>query len=72
MRVRGIGPEYSDLLEEAGVDSIRGLRNRNPGRLHEAFRETNASKMLVRRPPSGKQVAGWVTQAKALPPVVTH
>jgi predicted flap endonuclease-1-like 5' DNA nuclease len=72
MRVKGVGEEYSDLLEEAGVDTVKELRNRNPENLHKAMLETNDKKKLVRRPPSLSEVKSWVSQAKELPPVVTY
>ncbi|MGD8458473.1 MAG: DUF4332 domain-containing protein [Anaerolineales bacterium] len=72
MRIKGIGEEYSDLLEEAGVDSVKELRNRVPENLHKKMLETNQMKRLVRRPPSLKQTKSWVAQAKTLNPVVTH
>ena len=72
MRVKGIGEEYSDLLEEAGVDTVKELRNRKPENLYKAMLETNEKKKLVRRPPSLSEVESWVSQAKELPPVVTY
>lgn len=71
-RIKGVGEEYSDLLEEAGVDTVKELRNRRPDNLYQAIIETNQAKKLVRRPPSQKQVEDWVAQAKTLPPVVTY
>ena len=72
MRIKGVGEEYSDLLEEAGVDSVKELRNRRADNLHEAIMETNAKKKLVRRPPAKSQVEKWIAEAKKLDPVVTH
>jgi len=72
MRVKGVGEEYSDLLEAAGVDTVKELRNRNPDNLHKAMLKVNEAKHLVRRPPSLKEVQGWVKNAKALDPMVTH
>lgn len=72
MRIKGIGEEYSDLLEEAGVDSVKELRNRVPANLHQKLVETNKLKKLVRRVPSFKEVRRWVQEAKSIPPVVTH
>jgi len=72
MRIKGIGEEYSDLLEEAGVDTIKELRNRVPQNLHRAIVEVNEAKKLVRRLPTLKMVADWVTQARSLPPKVTY
>ena len=71
-RVKGIGEEYSDLLEEAGVDTVPELAQRNPGNLYAALVETNRKKKLVRQLPSQAQVASWVAQAKDLPRVVSY
>ncbi len=66
-RVRGIGEEYGDLLELAGVDTVPELAQRNPQNLYEALVVVNEEKNLVRRLPSAEQVAEWVEQAKSLP-----
>ncbi|HLB65909.1 MAG TPA: DUF4332 domain-containing protein [Anaerolineales bacterium] len=72
MRIKGLGPEYADLLEEAGVDTVRELRTRRPEALHLAARETNLRKRLVRRLPSLREVEGWVAEAKRLKPLLTY
>ena len=72
MRVRGVGEEYSDLLEKAGVDTVAELAQRNPDNLHKKLLEVNAEKQLVRRPPNQGMVARWVEYAKALPRVVSY
>lgn len=74
MRVRGVGEEYSDLLECAGVDTVKELRRRKPANLHAALLETNTAKRrpLVRRVPALSEVERWVEHAKTLPPAVTH
>jgi predicted flap endonuclease-1-like 5' DNA nuclease len=72
MRIKGIGEEYSDLLEEAGVDTVKELRNRVPENLHQALVKTNEAKKLVRRLPTVGMVRDWVRQAKVLPPRVTY
>lgn len=71
-RIKGIGEEYSDLLEEAGVDTVVELANRNPENLYAKLVETNSIKKLVRQLPSQSQVSDWVAQAKALPRVVKY
>jgi predicted flap endonuclease-1-like 5' DNA nuclease len=71
-RVKGIGEEYSDLLEAAGVDSVVELSKRRADNLHTALVNTNASKKLVRRVPPQKQVAAWIEHAKTLPRAVSH
>ena len=72
MRVRGVGEEYSDLLERAGVDTVVELARRNPENLYNKLLEVNAEKRFVRRPPSQSMVASWVEIAKSLPRIVTY
>lgn len=71
-RIKGVGSEYSDLLEEAGVDTVVELSKRVPKNLHEKMLEVNAKKKLVRKLPSEEQVADWVDQAKKLPRKVSY
>ncbi|WP_456397378.1 DUF4332 domain-containing protein [Desulfurobacterium sp.] len=72
MRVKGIGEEYADLLEAAGVDSVPELARRNPENLYQKLKEVNEQKKLVRQIPSVKQIEKWIAQAKELPKKVTH
>ena len=72
MRVVGIGPEFAELLEAAGVDSVPELAQRNVENLVTALTETNDARSLVRRVPSAAEVTDWIEQAKALPRVVAH
>ena len=71
-RVKGIGTQYADLLEAAGVDSAPELAQRNAANLLAKMDEVNASKNLVNKLPSEDQVQGWIDHAKTLPKVVTH
>jgi predicted flap endonuclease-1-like 5' DNA nuclease len=71
-RIKGVGEEYSDLLEEAGVDTVNELKNRNPANLHETILKVNQAKKLVRRPPALSMVTNWINQAKKLEPMVTY
>jgi len=71
-RIKGIGEEYSDLLEEAGVDTVPELAQRNPANLHRKLVEVNEEKELARRVPGLSQVEDWVAQAKKLPRVITY
>ena len=66
-RIKGIGEEYSDLLEEAGVDTVAELPRRDLANLHAKILEINKEKKIVRRPPTLNQVTDWVKQAKKLP-----
>ena len=66
MRVRGVGEEYSDLLEKAGVDTVPELAQRNPDHLHKKIMQVNEEKELVRRPPTRNMIARWIGQAKTM------
>lgn len=74
MRVKGIAEEYSELLEVAGVDTVKELRKRKPANLHQAMSDANAKrkKKLVRQVPGLKQVENWVSHAKELDPVMKY
>ncbi|MGH0032175.1 MAG: DUF4332 domain-containing protein [Myxococcota bacterium] len=71
-RIKGVGPEYAELLEAAGVDTVKELRNRNAANLAAKCAEVNAEKKLTRTVPSENVVSGWVDQAKELPPTIEH
>lgn len=72
MRIKGIGEEYSDLLENSGVDTVVELANRNADNLMEKITEVNKQKKLVRRPPALSMVQDWIKQAKTLPRVIEY
>ena len=72
IRIKGIGGEYSELLEAAGVDTVPELAQRRPDNLHAKMTEVNAAKQLVRKLPTEKQVTDWVEQAKLLPRVMQY
>ena len=72
MRVKGIGSEYSDLLESAGVDTVKELRRRNSEALTVKMTQINEKKRLVRRLPTIAMVSQWVEFAKTLEPVVKY
>ena len=73
MRLDGVGPEFADLLEAAGVDSPAELAQRNAANLATTFQEVDAARPnMVRRVPSESEVAGWIAEAKSMPKVVEH
>jgi len=72
MRVKGIGSEYCDLLEAAGVDTVKELRNRSASSLTRKMNQINQSKKLVRRLPTEGMVGTWIADAKRLSPQVSH
>lgn len=71
-RIKGIGSEYADLLEDAGVDTVVELAQRNPAHLAVLVNEVNLAKALVRKPPTQSQIENWVDQAKGLPRLITY
>jgi predicted flap endonuclease-1-like 5' DNA nuclease len=73
MRIPGVGSEYSDLLEAAGVDSPAELARRNAANLATTFQELDAARPnTVRRVPSEQTIQGWIDAAKKLPKAVEH
>ena len=71
-RIKGVGPQFAELLEAAGVDTVKELRNRVPANLAEKLESTNNEKHLVRRVPALVEVERMVEQAKALDPIMTY
>jgi len=71
-RINGVASQYAELLESAGVDTVKELQHRNPENLAKQMAEVNKSKNLVRRPPSTTVVNDWVAQAKKLPGKVSY
>ena len=71
-RLKGVGEEYADLLEEAGVDTVVELSTRNAANLHSKILEVNEAKKIVRRVPTLAMVERWVEEAKTLPRKVEY
>ena len=72
-RINGVGSEYSDLLEAAGVDSPAELAQRNAASLAQTFQDLDAARPnWIRQVPSEATIAGWIEQSKGLPKVVEH
>jgi predicted flap endonuclease-1-like 5' DNA nuclease len=73
MRIKGVGSQYADLLEAAGVDSPAELAQRNAANLADAFQSVVAERPgIVRRIPTEAEVADWIVEAKGMPKVVEH
>ena len=71
-RVKGVGAQYSDLLEKAGVDTVVELSKRVAGNLYKKMEEVNQAKNLVNGMPGLSKVEDWIEQAKKLPRVVSY
>jgi predicted flap endonuclease-1-like 5' DNA nuclease len=66
-RIKGVGPQYAELLEVSGVDTVKELAQRVPANLHKKMEEVNTVKNLSGRVPSEKEISQWVEEAKELP-----
>lgn len=71
-RIKGVSGVYGDLLEHAGVDTLKELATRRPENLHARLVETNDRMKLTERSPTVVQVGGWIGQAKELPKLLTY
>ena len=71
-RVKGIAGVFGDLLEAAGVDTVKELATRRPDNLHAKIAEVNANKTIAGRNPTANNVEDWVAQAKDLPKMLEY
>lgn len=72
MRIKGISKEYAELLQAAGVDTVKELKYRNPGNLAKAMADANQKRKMVRLLPSEKRIGRWIESAKKLPLKITY
>jgi hypothetical protein len=72
MRVKGISKEYAELLQAAGVDTVKELKYRNPANLAKAMADANKKRKMVRLLPSEKVVCRWIESAQKLPLKITY
>ena len=72
MRINGVGPQFAELPEAAGVDTVKEFRHRNAANLQAKLEEINAEKGLSNRVPSVKEVEKMIEQAKELPPMMEY
>jgi predicted flap endonuclease-1-like 5' DNA nuclease len=71
-RVKGIGEVFADLLEQAGIDTVKELAHRVPANLHAKLEQINAAEKLAHRTPKLEEVEAWVTEAKELPKIIEY
>jgi hypothetical protein len=72
MRIKGIRKEYAELLQAAGVDTVKELKYRNPANLAHAMREANKKRKMVALLPSEKVVGHWIESARKLPLKISY
>lgn len=66
-RIKGVSEEYSELLEETGVDTVPELSQRNPGHLNQMLADINGKKNLVRHLPSENEIKDWTSRLNHYP-----
>lgn len=71
-RIKGVAGVFSDLLEAAGVDTVKELATRRADNLHAKIVEVNAAEQRAGRLPTVEDVQGWINQAKALDPMIQY
>lgn len=71
-RIKGVGPQFAELLEKAGVDTVKELAHRVPENLHKKIEEVNAKYNLVNRVPALKEIQKFVAEAKTLPALLEY
>ena len=71
-RINGIGGVYSDLLEQAGVDTVKELAQRRPDNLYRKMQDVNDDRRLAKMLPSEDTVYSWVAQAKNMHKVLEY
>jgi len=72
MRIYGVAGQYAELLEEAGVDTVKELRTRNAANLATALAAANERRKLTGNVPSESMVAKWIEEAKGMEPKVSY
>jgi len=72
MRIKGVGEDYANLLQAAGVETVKELKYRNPARLAKAMADANAKRKLVRVLPSDRAVVRWIGDANKLQMKITY
>lgn len=66
-RIKGIGPQYAELLEASGVDTVKELAMRVPANLLNTLIVTSEKKGITKRVPTEKELIRWISEAKELP-----
>ena len=71
-RINGVGPQFAELLEAAGVDTVKEFRHRVAENLQPKLEETNAAKNICNRVPAVSEIQKMIDQAKELEPRVSY
>jgi len=71
-RIKGVAGQFAELLEAAGVDTVKELRHRVPANLHTKLVEVNETRNLCNRVPSEAEITRMVEQAKEMEPAISY
>lgn len=71
-RINGVGPQFAELLEAAGVDTVKEFGHRNAANLEAKMKEVNEKEHRTKRVPTVAEIQKMIDQAKELPAVVTY
>lgn len=71
-RIKGVGPQFSELLEASGVDTVKELQHRNAENLYAKMVEVNEQKNLCNRVPAVKELVKMIEQAKSMEPGIQY
>lgn len=72
MRINGVGPQFAELLEAAGVDTVKEFRHRVAENLQPKLEEVNVAKNICNRVPVVAELQKMIDQAKELPPMMEY
>ncbi|MBO7139884.1 MAG: DUF4332 domain-containing protein [Prevotella sp.] len=71
-RINGVGPQFAELLEAAGVDTVKEFRHRVAENLQPKLVEVNEERHICGRVPAVVEVQRMIDQAKELEPRMTY
>ena len=71
-RINGIAGQFAELLEAAGVDTVKEFRHRVAANLQPKLVEVHEEKNLCNRVPSVSELEKMIAQAKELPVILTY
>lgn len=71
-RVKGVGPQFAELLEAAGVDTVKELATRKAENLEKKMIEVNEAQHRTKRVPTVVEIQRMIDFAKELPTVMSY
>lgn len=71
-RIKGVAGQFAELLEAAGVDTVKEFRHRTAENLYKKMVEINDARNLCNRVPSAAELQRMIDQAKELEPIITY